>query len=676
MSAALVLATLVVYAPVFRFPFVNFDDPDYVARNRFVQAGLSGQGVRWAFETFTCANWHPLTWISLQLDATLFGGNNSAGYHLTNVLFHAANGVLLFLVLESMTGTMGRSAVVAGLFALHPLHVESVAWIAERKDVLSTLFWMLTMAAYCAYARRPGITRYVVVMLCLGLGLLAKPMLVTLPFVLLLLDFWPLCRWRGAVPPSPPSPRGGGKVQHRQERDASPPQFPSMGSSKIWIRLVLEKVPLLVLVVASCFMTVLAQREGNAIVPMYAASMSDRVGNALYSYVAYLGQTVWPVGLAAYYPHPHDELAFWQAALAGLLLLATTVFAVVARQRWPYFPVGWFWYLGTLTPVIGLVQVGGQAMADRYTYIPLVGIFILGVWGLGDLLETRRVPVYAVGSFATVLLAACGLGSWIQVGYWQDDVHLWKHAIDVTSNNEVAHTNLGVAYVKQKEYARAQKEYEAALKINSNYVIAQNNLGSVLRLQGHADRAVAEHEKAIGLDRSNADAHLGLGVALLDLGRRPEAGRAFRDALALDSTLAPAHLGLGVVLLDQGLPAQAMGEYAKTLEIDPKRAEAHLGMGFAHRHLGNWEESMKELQIALDQKPELTQAQVAIVELLLERGLYLQAEDRIRNLLAVLSPNDPQRAIVSGQQDRCQRLRAQDQKGSPSKSERREGRHE
>ncbi len=394
LGIALAVVTLLVYCRCFDFGFIQFDDPEYVFENRHVLAGLTADSVRWAFTTFNCANWHPLTWLSLEFDALLYGGPQAGGFHATNVVLHIANVVVLFLILGRMTGMVWRSAMVAALFALHPLHVESVAWVSERKDVLSTLFWMLTMAAYLVYVDRPSIARYLLVALALALGLMAKPMLITLPFVLLLLDYWPLGRWQHGPKPALPSP----------DSSKDQPQPLSLG------RLLLEKIPLFVMVLGSCIVTFLAQHQGQAVGSFEKFPLLVRLWNALLTYVTYLGEMFLPRNLAVYYPHPGLQISALRGVAAGLLLLAISWLVLWPGRRFPYLAVGWFWYLGTLVPVVGLVQVGSQAMADRYTYVPLIGCFLMLTWGGGDLaLAKGWFPFAPVVSCAVLLCACCAL---------------------------------------------------------------------------------------------------------------------------------------------------------------------------------------------------------------------------------------------------------------------------
>ncbi len=430
LSIALAVVTLLIYSRSFDAGFIQFDDPDYVVQNGHVLQGLTPDSVRWAFTTLACANWHPLTWLSLQLDASVYGGSKAGGFHATNAFLHVANTVLLFLILGRMTGAVWQCATVAALFALHPLHVESVAWVSERKDVLSTLFWMLTMAAYVAYVRRPSLARYLLVALALAAGLMAKPMLITLPFVLLLLDYWPLGRWKNGPAPALPS--------EIADRPLSPG------------RLLWEKIPLIVVVLASCVVTFVAQRAGRAVGTLETYPLRVRLLNALLAACTYLGQMLLPIDLAVYYPHPGAQISIPLALAAGIVLLAISWLVLWPGRRFPYLAVGWLWYLGTLTPVIGLVQVGRQAMADRYTYVPSIGCFLILSWGVADLALARRWPRLAPGALAGVILGVCGALTWVQLGYWHDDFSVWEHTAEVTKSNALAQLAAGRGFAQPR----------------------------------------------------------------------------------------------------------------------------------------------------------------------------------------------------------------------------------
>jgi hypothetical protein len=459
----LTLSTLAVYWQVQGHAFVTYDDYQYVVENPHVRHGLTLRGIAWAFTTGYASNWHPLTWLSHMLDCTLYG-LNPMGHHVNSLLLHLANTLLLFWVLRRMTTALWRSAFVAALFALHPLHVESVAWVAERKDLLSTLFWMMTMGAYALYVERPGLGRYLFTLLLFALGLMAKPMLVTLPFVLLLLDYWPL-----------------GRRHH-------PP-----------LRLIREKLPFFALTAISSMITFSVQKSWGAVI--FTLPLKDRIANALVSYVTYIAKTIWPANLACFYPHPLDTLPLWQVGGSLLLLVSISVFVIRARQRCPYLPVGWFWYLGTLVPVIGLVQVGAQAMADRYTYVPLIGLFLITAWTAAEV--GSKGSALRMSLWVGMLIPFLAVGSWLQAQSWQTSVTLFEHTLTVTRNNLIAHNNLGN---------------------NPNHATSHNNLGSVFMQQGRLQEAIAHLSKAVQIDPEMQEARYNLRIALQRMTQRRKEG--------------------------------------------------------------------------------------------------------------------------------------------------------
>lgn len=437
----LVVATVIAFEPVRNNKFVEYDDDVYVTENEHVKNGIRPVSVIRAFTTPDAGNWHPLTWLSHMLDCELFG-LNPFWHHLSNLLFHIANTLLLFLILKKMTGSVWPSGFVAAAFALHPLHVESVAWVAERKDVLSGFFWMLTIAAYILYARRPSLIRYLLVVLFLCLGLMAKPMVVTLPFVLLLLDYWPLCRF-------------GQPYQNRDEKDLSRSQSGGVyyAKSSFW-RLVTEKIPLFALVAASAVITFIVQQGAGAMKPGDRFSLSVRISNALVSYIGYILKIFCPIRLAALYPHPGGNLPVWQPIVSAVLLAGITAIVIYLGRHRRYLPVGWLWYLVTLVPVIGLVQVGSQAMADRYTYLPSIGIFIIVAWGTAEFFSGWRYRKIVFRLTAGVVLAVLLILTRIQVGYWRNNSTLFGHALDVTKDNFIMHNNFGNAFVKKVNLKR------------------------------------------------------------------------------------------------------------------------------------------------------------------------------------------------------------------------------
>jgi Flp pilus assembly protein TadD len=563
----LTIAILAVFWQVQDHGFVNFDDGRYICENSDVRKGLTWDGVLWAFTTTHANFWHPLTWLSHMLDCELYG-LNPAGHHLTNLILHIANTLLLFLVFHRMTDAVWKSAFVAALFALHPLHVESVAWASERKDVLSTLFWMLTMGAYVLYVEGPDFKRYLLVLLCFVLGLMAKPMLVTLPFVLLLLDCWPLGRW----PFKPLADAGAQPV-----KDCKHANHPG----KRAFHLLAEKVPLLVFAAAASIAAFLAQQHGGAIKSFESFPMEARVANALLSYVGYLAKTVWPKNLAVFYPHLGSTVMVWQAVLAGLLLLALSVLTIRLAKGRLYLPVGWLWYLGTLVPVIGLVQVGDHAMADRYTYVPLIGLFIVMAWGLPDLLERwshRRVILATLTAGLIVILMIC---SYVQVRHWKDSITLFKHTLCAAPNNPQAHTNLGVALASQGKIDKAIWHYSQALGIEPKCLEARINLGGALAGQGKFDEAIAQYEEALRIKPDFADGHYNLGNVLARHGRLVEAIAHYSEALRIKPDDAEAHNNMGIALAAQDRTAQAVAHFRQALQIEPGFRDASHNLAIA-----------------------------------------------------------------------------------------------
>ncbi len=548
---ALSITTFAVFWQVGNHEFISFDDNDYVTENRHVQDGITLTGIVWAFSEPHAHNWHPLTWLSHMLDCQVFG-LKPGRHHLVNLFFHVANTLLLFLILRRMTNALWQSAFVAGLFALHPLHVESVAWVAERKDVLSTLFWMLTMGAYVYYVERPGYKRYLFIIAFFALGLMSKPMLVTLPFVLLLLDYWPLKRLqtvqsgaRIGTAALQPASRAKKKQRSRQQPRKDTVKTKSAASSRaLWpdIRpLLQEKIPFFVVTILFCFVTFYAQHR--VVKPMELYPLDGRIANALISYVSYIGKMLWPVKLSVFYPYGGVALFSWQAVSAVLVLMVTTYLTIRAARHFPYLIVGWLWYLGTLIPVIGLVQVGLQSMADRYTYVPLIGVFIMIAWGVPELLNSWRYRRFALASAAVGILFALMVITYVQIGYWRNNIILYEHAIKVTSENAWAQNNLGYALSLQGKTREAIAHFQKAISIN-NPADAHYNLGIMLASQGKLDEAIYQFRESIRISPGYAKAYNNLGNALLYQGRLDEAIASYREALRLnpDYTLAQENL--------------------------------------------------------------------------------------------------------------------------------------
>jgi Flp pilus assembly protein TadD len=554
----LTIAILSLFWQVQNHGFVNFDDHLYVTANPRVQAGLTVDGIVWAFTTTHASNWHPLTWLSHMVDCHLFGLNPGA-HHFTNVLLHVANTLLLFLVFHRMTRAVWDSACVAALFALHPLHVESVAWIAERKDLLSTLFWLLTMGLYLRYVKRPGYTRYLLVFLSFSLGLMAKPMLVTLPFVLLLLDYWPLGRLEW-VPPSLTTQSGARKSTVFWSRRS------------LILRLVLEKIPLLGLTTVSSIVTFLAQRSGGALESLNTIPLNVRLANAFVTYVHYMGKTIWPHDLAVFYPHPGRSLPMWQVAGAVLLLLSITVLVLRTVRSHPHLTTGWLWYLGTLVPVIGIVQVGAHAMADRYTYVPLIGLFIVMAWGLPDMLERWPHRRAALATLTAGLLVALMMYSLLQVRYWQNSSTLFRHTLDVTTNNWLAHNNMGLAVASEGDSAGALAHYCQSLRINPKNALAHNNLGIALAQHKSPREARIHFEEALHLKPDFADAHYNLGVLLMNNGDLDDAIFHYHQAVQSEPDDPQIHNNMANALLRRGDVCGAISHYREALRLEPESA--------------------------------------------------------------------------------------------------------
>ncbi len=557
----LILVTLATYWQVCNNEFVNFDDPEYVTENPQVQAGLTLKGIVWAFTTGHALNWHPLTWISHMIDCQLYG-LNAQGHHLTNLLFHAVNTVLLFLVFRRMTGAVWQSAFVAVLFAVHPLHVESVAWVAERKDVLSSFFWILTMWTYASYVENPSPYRYLLTLIFFALGLMAKPMLVTLPFVLLLLDWWPLGRT--------PIAQSGEVKNQRMAESIHPKDRLSLNLRLLW-----EKIPLFFLVAVSSVVIFAAQYK-DAVARLGQFPINIRLANALVSYVAYIVKMIWPTNLAVLYPHPGNTLPNWQVVGAGLLLVCVSGLFIWAAQWRPYPAVGWLWYIGTLVPVIGIVQVGVQSMADRYMYMPLVGLSIIIAWGVPDFVARwRHRKIWLAIATGVLLLVLMGR-TWSQVRYWRDSITLFEHAVNVTANNPVAHYNLGVALAEQGRIAEAIAHYSEAVWINPEYAMAHNNLGVVLDSQGQIKEAMVHYSEALRIKPDFWEAHNNLGTALESQGQITEAIANYSEALRIKPDFWQAHYNLGVALTKQGRIAEAIAHYSEALRIKPDCTEARI----------------------------------------------------------------------------------------------------
>jgi len=553
--------TWLIFGQTVRHDFVNFDDHVYIYDNPLVTGGLTTSGIVGAFTHPHARNWHPLTTISHMLDCQLYG-LNAGGHHFTNVALHTIAVLLLFRVLQGTTGAIWPSALVAALFAIHPLHVESVAWLSERKDVLSAVLFMLTLAAYVRYARVPSIGRYLIVLMIFALSLMSKPMLVTVPFVFLLLDYWPLRRFDEVERFKP----GSGITRSLNQR----PSF-----------LFLEKTPLLVLSGLSCLVTIWAQDQATG--SLEQLPFTWRLNNALVSYIEYVRQTFWPARLAVFYPYPNNPLSIWKVTLASAFLLTVSAIAIFLRKKRPYVLTGWFWYVGMLVPVIGIVQIGEQGHADRYTYLPHIGLFLLIVWGAADLANTWHLRREYLWLAATITIAVLSYRAAVQTLFWKNSERLWDHTLSVTSDNDFAHNNLGFLHLRRGELDKAISHFETALKIRSGKRQTRYNLGTALvhvnlanalAREGRPEEAIVHYEQAVKLRPDYGDAYYNFGSVLFQQGRIDDAIAQWQKALAIQPNDAAAHTSLGNAFLQKGWPEQAIVHYQKAVEIDPSEVSA------------------------------------------------------------------------------------------------------
>ncbi|HEX5218482.1 MAG TPA: tetratricopeptide repeat protein, partial [Verrucomicrobiae bacterium] len=603
----LALITAAIYLPVLGHDFINYDDPDYVTFNEVVLRGLTGEGLKWAFTTGHASNWHPVTWLSHMLDVQLFGVK-PAGHHGTNVALHVANAVLLLLLLWQLTGVIWRSAFVAALFALHPLHVESVAWVAERKDVLSTFFGLLCLLAYGAYARHKSTPHptlspdeaerannkskvaYALTFTFLALGLMSKAMLVTWPFVMLLLDVWPL---------------------KRIELSTFNVQLPTLK------RLILEKLPFFALVIGSCVATFLVQQSAGAVTTMENLPLEDRLANAVVSYAKYLFMTIWPADLAIFYPHPElrypasTQWSGWAITLTLVVLAGISWLAFKRQRELPYLFTGWFWYLGILVPVIGIVQVGTQGLADRYTYVPLIGIFVVIAWGSHLLIERLKMPPFIRPLLGLVALVSCAIISYQQVLVWRDDFTLFGHALKVTTGNAPAHSTLGKAWAKKGDYAKALEHLRAAREAYPHYPNVRYDTGLTLFYMGRYEEAIEEY--------------------LAELAHKP-------DHLMARNNLATAYRFAGK-------PDEAIEHYRLVLDVQPDHPQSLRGLGSTLMELGRAEEAVTYLNRAVELNPELEGARVELARALAFAGQF----DRAQSVLNVAGPEKPAIALLLGE---------------------------
>jgi len=575
LTATLVAATLLVYAQTWRFGFVLFDDPTYVSENPHVQAGLSLQNVVWSFATFRDGNWIPFTWLSLMLDTTVFGFH-AGGYHFTNVLLHVANTVLLFAFLARATGNQLRSACVAALFALHPLHVESVAWITERKDVLSTLFGLLSLWAYVNYAKSRSGWTFAACLLCFVASLLSKQTLVTLPFVFLLLDYWPLGRFA--------------------ERSAR-------------MRVFVEKIPFLAVSAGFSYVTVMAQRSGHNVASLSTFPLGTRCLNAIVVYADYLAKTLFPYHLAVFYPHPGEHYYLVVVGGAAALLAVISVAAVVWLRRCPYLFVGWAWYLGTLVPMIGIVQVGRQQMADRYTYFPLIGLFVVVVWLCAELVPAGALRIRVLATAAVMILVALASATFVQAGYWQDSVALFRHARECDENNPVAASAQGSTLVARGETKEGVALLESAVHMAPNDAESHFNLAVGLEKVRQLDAAAEQYQAALALDEWDPRAHTNLARSLWKRHQYREAKQHFVRAIQIDNDHVSAYVNLGALCGETGDFADSILYNERALELDPTLSICHYNIALALRAQGRLDEAIDRFRYLLTLSPNDVDAQ-------------------------------------------------------------------
>ncbi|MGB9588257.1 MAG: tetratricopeptide repeat protein, partial [Armatimonadota bacterium] len=626
----LVIITLAAFWRVFYCDFLNYDDNYYVTENRWVKEGITLGSVKWAFTTGYQSNWHPLTWISHMVDYQLFG-LSSAWYHAVNLLLHLASVLVLFAILVKTTRLPWRSAFVAAFFAIHPLHVESVAWVAERKDVLSGLFWMLTVWAYVRYVERPDTRRYLQVILFLALGLMSKPVLVTLPFALLLLDYWPLARLFACM-------------------DGSHTRCVA------WSKAIVEKIPLFILVLLSSVVTYIVQQRGHAMSSSAILPFATRLENAFVSYLRYMYKAACPHSLAIFYPYPKDGLPAWLAVLSVFVLLVLTVLAFRLSSWKRYVRVGWLWFLGTLVPMLGIVQVGAQAMADRYAYIPLIGLFIIVAWGVPDMLtpikrkgSDWRIAQVALPAAACLILVILGWRTWVQVGYWKNSETVFQHALKVTRDNYIAHNNLGLVLAEKGKVKEAYEHFNLAIQAEPGFTGSYLNLGVLLAEQGLDNEAATVLSQALALEPENADILANLGAVLARQGKVAEARIVLRKALELapDLTVArenlealskidqsttsrkdtdpAAYVRAGMALDQQGDHEGAIQKYRKAISLDPKLAEAYSNMGVAFQNLREFSRAAEAYKRAIQLKPNLVEAHNNLAVCLYLMGDYMGA---------------------------------------------------
>lgn len=607
---ALVIATLVVFSDVRNHEFVNYDDVGFIIENPLIQSGLTLESLKSAFNK-NWGYWKPVACLSLMLDYEIYG-MDAGCFHITNLVLHTANTLMLFLFLRMITGAIWQSAFVAALFALHPLHVESVAWVTERKDVLSIFFWMLTMLGYINYIKKPSFARYMLILIPLALGLMTKPMLVTMPFVLLLIDYWPLGRLKL------PDRKSGGKTntglsidnarKRKSRKDQRISRANTLSNSSPYtftnnlLRLIREKIPMIIVVLVSIFILLSFQWSDKIAGTAISPPLEYRISNALISYVRYIVKMFLPINLAT--PYPHTAISWLSAGSAFLILLFLSFGAIKALRSRPYISVGWFWYLGTLVPVLGLVHFGSFSMADRFTYIPLNGLFIIIAWGIPDLMSRWVHGKIFLRTSGVIVILILMVMTYKQLGYWKNSITLFEHTLKVTSDNYLPHNNLGLALKEQGLLDDAIEHYKEALRIKPNYEKGHNNLGVALEEQGRIDDAIEHYEEALRIKPDYVEAHSNLGVALQGQGSLDDAIEHYREALRIKPDYMEAHNNMGNALQEKGLVDDAIKHYKEALRIKPDYLKAHNNLGLALQGQGHIDEAIDHYEEVLRVTPE------------------------------------------------------------------------
>jgi tetratricopeptide (TPR) repeat protein len=577
LSVCLVSLVLIVYIQVGNHKFINFDDTDYVTNNPHVSSGITKENVIWAFTSIDSSNWHPITWISHMADVQVYG-MNPRGHHLTNVLIHAMSSVLLLLLLFRITGAIWKSFFVAALFALHPLHVESVAWVAERKDVLSVFFGFLTLIFYSEHVKNKRLTTYILAFFSFILGLMSKPMIITLPLLMLLMDFWPFKRDLYGE-----KGQGLGQILHKATA------------------LLREKLPFFLSSLMSAIITIYAQHKGGSTISIEILPFISRLENALVAYVKYIVKTIWPIDLAVLYP-ANLKLPFWQICGSFSLLILVTVISVLVGRRHPYLFTGWLWYLITLLPVIGLIQVGNQSMADRYSYLPHIGLFIIAAWGAPEVTKPIKHNKIFLAMLASIVIIVSAILTWRQLGYWRDNISLYRHTLQSTSNNYVIHNNLGVALFEKGELDLAINEYSAALMINPKYVDARYNLGLAYFKKRDMDAATREFQYIIRTNPTTR-AHYTMGVLFVQKGDLSAAINEYMKAIEIDPNDIKSHFELALAFARKKDFDKAIHEFKEVLRINPNDIKAHTNLGVALGEKGELDAAIQEFQYVLRINP-------------------------------------------------------------------------